>query len=73
MVMVICWYNYLLLCIILVISLDVGLYFYRDCLWYLVRSWYCFDQFIVMGIFWLMVGFVSYYRYDVDLCWCVGY
>ncbi len=31
-VMAICWYNYLLLCIILVISSDAGLYTYRDCL-----------------------------------------
>ncbi len=35
--------HYLLLCIILVISSDAGLYTYRDCLCYLVRSRYRSD------------------------------
>ena len=37
------WHNYLLLCIILVISSDAGLYTYRDCLCYLVRRRYRSD------------------------------
>lgn len=41
--MALCWHNYLLLCIILVISSDAGLYTYRDCLCYLVRSRYRSD------------------------------
>lgn len=42
-VMALCWHNYLLLCLILVISSDAGLYTYRDCLCYLVRSRYRSD------------------------------
>ncbi len=42
-VMALCWHNYLLLCIILVISSDAGLYTYRDCLCYLVRRRYRSD------------------------------
>ena len=42
-VMALCWHNHLLLCIILVISSDTGLYTYRDCLCYLVRSRYRSD------------------------------
>ncbi|NYY81171.1 hypothetical protein DMI65_10655 [Escherichia coli] len=67
-----CWHNYLLLCIILVISSDAGLYTYRSLAYAIWSGVGIVLISLLSGIFGQRLDRQLSYRHDVDLCRCVG-